>query len=106
MCVCVSTVPPKKADTATVAAALKELIAARTPKVAGDEVFAPTLAYVAALCAALQVGGGSGGAGAGAGGMWCLCARSWCWWVDSVFLVQLVVAGKASAATAAPLITV
>jgi hypothetical protein len=39
-----------------VAAALKELIAARAPKVAGDGVFAPTLAYVAGLCAALQVG--------------------------------------------------
>jgi elongation factor 3 len=48
------TVPPKNADTATVTAALKELIAARAPKVAGDEVFAPTLAYVAGLCAALQ----------------------------------------------------
>lgn len=46
--------PPKNADTATVTAALKELIAARAPKVAGDEVFAPTLAYVAGLCAALQ----------------------------------------------------
>lgn len=47
-------VPPKKADPTAVAAALKELIAARAPKVAGDEVFAPTLAYVAGLCAALQ----------------------------------------------------
>jgi hypothetical protein len=37
-----------------VAAALKELIAARAPKVASCEVFASTLAYVAGLCAALQ----------------------------------------------------
>lgn len=49
-------VPPKKADPTAVAAQLKELIAARAPKVAADEVFAPTLAYVAGLCAALQVG--------------------------------------------------
>eukprot|EP00878_Enallax_costatus_P024333 GHUV01025966.1.p1 GENE.GHUV01025966.1~~GHUV01025966.1.p1 ORF type:complete len:467 (-),score=174.97 GHUV01025966.1:601-1941(-) len=48
------TVPPKKADPATVAAALKELIAARNPSVAGDAVFAPTLTYVAGLCASLQ----------------------------------------------------
>jgi elongation factor 3 len=48
------TVPPKKADPIAVAAALKELIAARNPSVAGDAVFAPTLAYVAGLCASLQ----------------------------------------------------
>jgi len=51
-----SAVPPKKADPTAVASSLKELIAARAPKVAADEVFAPTLAYVAGLCAALQVG--------------------------------------------------
>jgi hypothetical protein len=49
------TVPPKKADPATVTAALKELIAARNPSVAGDAVFAPTLSYVAGLVASLQV---------------------------------------------------
>jgi hypothetical protein len=49
------TVPPKKADPATVTAALKELIAARNPSVAGDAVFGPTLSYVAGLVASLQV---------------------------------------------------
>lgn len=48
------TQPPKKADPVAVAAALKELIASRNPSVAGDAVFAPTLAYVAGLCASLQ----------------------------------------------------
>eukprot|EP00775_Hariotina_reticulata_P002646 gene2646-2946_t len=48
------TVPPKKADPAAVAAALKDLIAARNPSVANDAVFGPTLAYVAGLCASLQ----------------------------------------------------
>eukprot|EP00879_Flechtneria_rotunda_P031570 GHRR01034502.1.p1 GENE.GHRR01034502.1~~GHRR01034502.1.p1 ORF type:complete len:390 (-),score=132.98 GHRR01034502.1:54-1223(-) len=48
------TVPPKKADLAVVAAALKELIAARNPSVAGDAVFAATLSYVASLSATLQ----------------------------------------------------
>jgi hypothetical protein len=55
------TVPPKKKDPAAVAAALKDLIAARQPKVASDEVFAVTLAYVGTLCAALQVRGGETG---------------------------------------------
>jgi hypothetical protein len=48
------TVPPKKRDPAAVAAALKELIAARQPDAANDEVFAVTLAYVGTMCAALQ----------------------------------------------------
>jgi hypothetical protein len=47
-------VPPRKADPVAVAAALKELIAARAPKVASCEVFTSTLAYVAGLCSALQ----------------------------------------------------
>lgn len=49
------TVPPKKKDPEAVAAAIKELIAARQPAAAKDEVFATTLAYVGTLCAALQV---------------------------------------------------
>jgi hypothetical protein len=49
------TVPPKKADSAAVTAALKELIAARNPSIAGDAVFGPTLSYVAGLVASLQV---------------------------------------------------
>jgi hypothetical protein len=49
------TVPPKKADPSAVTAALKELIAARNPSVAGDAVFGPTLSYVAGLVASLQV---------------------------------------------------
>lgn len=48
------TVPPKKKDPEAVAAALKELIAARQPAVANDAVFAVTLRYVGTLCAALQ----------------------------------------------------
>ncbi|KAI8465050.1 MAG: elongation factor EF-3 [Monoraphidium minutum] len=48
------TAPPKKRDPEVVAAALKELIAARAPAVANDEVFAVTLGYVGTLCAALQ----------------------------------------------------
>jgi hypothetical protein len=64
------TVPPKKKDPEAVAAALKELIAARQPTVASDEVFAVTLAYVGTLCAALQVrlGAGAGAAGWGTAG--------------------------------------
>jgi elongation factor 3 len=48
------TQPPKKKDAVAVAAALKELVAARAPAAAADEVFGTTLAYVGTLCAALQ----------------------------------------------------
>lgn len=50
------TVPPKKADPATVIAAL---IAARNPGVAGNAVFGATLSYVAGLVASLQVSSSS-----------------------------------------------
>jgi len=49
------TAPPKKADPAAVEAALRELVAARSPAVAGDAaVFGVTLAYVARLAATLK----------------------------------------------------
>jgi len=48
------TVPPKKKDPEAVAAALKELVAARQPALSNDAVFATTLAYVGTLCASLQ----------------------------------------------------
>lgn len=47
------TAPPKKAEADKVAAAVKELVAARNPAVAEDAVFAPTLEYVSVLCCAL-----------------------------------------------------